>query len=264
MLWINADANETWTRQVGKESVDVTDEFVGVGNDVPPTCGEELATWNKGVAADSGAEWGCGKPLTWQVACRPHPTAIAADAITLVQEDIVHQVRAGLLIKEVVFWNEIKDRLPANFKVLPVASVVPQTAGQRGQIILDLSFPIRRPLKKQAGLKRWCMMGEVMAESVNKTTTKLAPQGPAHEIRQDLAWLFHFRASRPKDHETQLSKVDLSDGFGSALWSLRRNVSSAASCPTSQERECKSQCLSTASGMGREPGALLRHNGDWW
>ena len=44
----------------------------------------------------------------------------------------------------------IKDGLSAHFKVLPVA-VIPQTR-RRGQVILDLSFPVRRPPQK--GKKR--------------------------------------------------------------------------------------------------------------
>ena len=126
----------------------------------------------------------------------------------LVHEDIAYQVKAGFT--EVVYWDEIKNQLPTNFKVSPVA-VIPQT-GRRGRIILDLSFPVRRPPDQQSQSKRR-RMGEVMAESVNDTTKKLAPAGPVHEIGQVLPRLLHFMASTPKDHEIRLRKVDLSDGF---------------------------------------------------
>ena len=104
----------------------------------------------------------------------------------------------------------IKEELQANFKVLPV-TVIPQT-GRQGRIILDLSFLVRRPPTKQAGSKQQ-RTGEVMAESVNDTTAKLAPQGPARKIAQVLPRLFHDTATMPKDHEIRLSTVNLSDGF---------------------------------------------------
>jgi hypothetical protein len=56
-------------------------------------------------------------------------------------------------------------------------------------------------------------MGEVVADSVNDTTTKLAPQGPVQSLGQVLPRLFHFMASTPKDQEIRLAKVDSSDGF---------------------------------------------------
>ena len=67
-------------------------------------------------------------------------------------------------------------------------------------------------------------MGEVIQESVNCTTQRLAPTEPVHEIRQVLPRLFHFMASTPEDQEIHLSKVDLSNGF----WHLL--VESAQKC----------------------------------
>jgi hypothetical protein len=56
-------------------------------------------------------------------------------------------------------------------------------------------------------------MGEVVAESANDTTEKLAPQGPVHEIGKVLLRLLQFMAETPADQAIRLSKVDLSDGF---------------------------------------------------
>jgi hypothetical protein len=85
--------------------------------------GAQLASWTTGVAVDCGAEWS-PEAIDLAVAGGPHPTAIAPDAIALVHEDIDYQVKAGFT--EVVYWDEIKDDLPAHFKVSPVA-VIPQT-----------------------------------------------------------------------------------------------------------------------------------------
>jgi hypothetical protein len=167
--------------------------------------GTQLASWATGVAVDCGAEW-AREAVDLAVERGPHPTARAAEAVKLVHEDIAYQVKAGFT--EVVFWDEIKDDLPAHFKVSPVA-VIPQT-GRRGRIILDLSFPVRRPPMQGSKKRR---MGEVIQDSVNDTTEKLAPSKPVHEIGQVLPRLFQFMATTPEDQEIRLSKVDLSDGF---------------------------------------------------
>jgi hypothetical protein len=59
-------------------------------------------------------------------------------------------------------------------------------------------------------------MGEVVAEAVNDTTEKLAPQTPVRAIGQMLPRIFHFMATTPADQEIWWSKVDLSD----RLWRL--------------------------------------------
>jgi hypothetical protein len=89
--------------------------------------GAELASWTTGVAVDCGAEWS-KEAIDVAIERGPHPTARAEDAMDLVHDDIKYQVEAGFT--EVVYWDEIKENLPAHFKVSPVA-VVPQT-GRRG------------------------------------------------------------------------------------------------------------------------------------
>jgi hypothetical protein len=166
--------------------------------------GAQLASWTTGVAADCGAEWS-REAVDLAVARGPHPTANEPDAVALVHEDIEHQVKARFT--EAACWDDIKDNSPAHFKVSS-AAVIPQT-GRRGRIILDLSFPVRRP-PKQGKIRR---MDEVIHESTNDTMSKLAPTEPVHEIGKVLPCLFHFMASTPEDQEIRLSKVDLSDGF---------------------------------------------------
>jgi hypothetical protein len=172
--------------------------------------GAQLASWTTGVAVDCGAEW-TREAVDLAIERGPHPTATAEEAMALVREDVDYQVQAGFT--EVFYWDELKDDLPPHFKVSPVA-VIPQT-GRRGRIILDLSFPVRRPPQKGSGTKR--KMGEVIAPSVNETTSKLAPTEPVHAIGKVLPRLFHFMADTPADQEIRLSKVDLSDGFWRVL-----------------------------------------------
>jgi hypothetical protein len=166
--------------------------------------GKELAKWDTGVEVDCGEKW-TQEAVHIAVNRGPHSTARTADALALVHKDIKYQVEAGFT--EVVYWDEIKDKLPPNFKISPVA-VIPQT-GRQGRIILDLSFPVRCQPQKDSKRRT----SEVVAESVNDTTKQLAPQGPVHEIGKVLPRLFQCMTETPPDQEIRLSKVDLSDGF---------------------------------------------------
>ncbi len=70
-----------------------------------------------------------------------------------------------------MLWEDLKHLRPPNLKFLPV-TVVPQV-GRRGQIILDLSFPVYQEVN-----------GVVTAvqASVNDTTVLTAPSVPVKEI----------------------------------------------------------------------------------
>ncbi len=53
----------------------------------------------------------------------PHPTARTPESIALFVKDIEYQIKAGFC--QVFLWEDLKWRLPANFKISPVA-MVPQ------------------------------------------------------------------------------------------------------------------------------------------
>ena len=166
----------------------------------------QLASWTTGAAVDCGPEW-ARKAVDIAVARGSHPTAIAPEATALVHEDIDYQVKAGFT--EIVYWDEIKDALPKHFKVSPVA-VIPQTGWTPRQdhtrsVISSSKTPMTKGQKRR--------MGEVIQDSVNATSQRLAPIEPVKEIGNVLPRPFHFMASTPEDQEIRLSKVDLSDGF---------------------------------------------------
>jgi hypothetical protein len=108
-------------------------------------------------------------------------------------------------ISEVMYWDELQHLLPPQFKVSLVA-VVPQT-GQRGRIILELSFPVyvSNPGKPRSNA--------VLQEVVNMTTKQLAPKAAVKEIGKVLQALFEVMATTPADKTILFSKIDLSDGF---------------------------------------------------
>lgn len=126
-----------------------------------------LKDWERGVPVECGEPWS-QEAIDLAVERGAHPTARTPDAIELVHEDVKYQVEAGF--SEIVLWDDIRHRLHKNFKVSPVA-VVPQP-NRRGRIILDLSFPVRRQGKSS---RRHYRMGEIIQESVNDTTVRLAP-----------------------------------------------------------------------------------------
>ena len=105
-----------------------------------------MAAWNRG-GLWSGLVLGGGR---------------SPDSITLFKEDIAYQVKAGFC--KVMLWEDLQRLRPHNLKISPVA-VVPQN-GQRGRIILDLSFPVYQDVN-----------GVVTAvqSSVNETTKSRRP-----------------------------------------------------------------------------------------
>jgi hypothetical protein len=98
-----------------------------------------------------------------------HRSALDPDSIALVPEDIQCQVDVGFC--RIVTWKELQGLRPKNLKILPIA-VVPQR-NCRGRIILNLSFPVYPRDKRNR---------DPIQAGVNKTTQKLAPQGPVREI----------------------------------------------------------------------------------
>jgi hypothetical protein len=163
--------------------------------------GPELKEWEKGVEVDCGADW--SREMV-EVALQrgAHPSAQTPEAIQLFKEDIAYQVNGGFC--DVMLASELMKNPPTNLKVSPVATV-PQ-ANRRPRIILDLSFPVRRPAEKRK-------MGPKMVDAVNITTTSRSPQSPVKLIGKVLTELFEFMAQAPADSDILLGKVDLSDGF---------------------------------------------------
>jgi hypothetical protein len=102
----------------------------------------------------------------------------------------------------VFLWEDIKRRLPANFKISPVA-VVPQV-GRRGRIILDLSFPVYQEINGVA---------TVTQESVNTSTILTAPSEAVKEIGKVFLRLLQYMRDTPEGLHILFLKLDISDGF---------------------------------------------------
>ena len=81
-----------------------------------------LRKWQQGIPVDCGPDWE-RSVIEAAVDRGPHPMARMPESIALFVEDIEYQIKAGFC--RVFLWEDIKRRLPANFKISPVA-VVPQ------------------------------------------------------------------------------------------------------------------------------------------
>lgn len=188
--------------------------------------GATLKDWEQGVPVNCGPDW-AREAIEEAVQRGPHISATTPEARALVLEDVMYQVEAGF--SEIVLWDDIKDDLPSNLKVSPLA-VIPQ-ANRRGRLILDLSFGVRR----SHGPRK----GEVMQAAVNETTTRLSPPEPIKELGKVLPRLLDFMATTPDGETVQFSKIDLSDGF----WRMIVN---------------KKDCFNFAYVLPDPPGSPLR------
>ncbi len=81
-----------------------------------------LPKWQQGIPVDCGPDWE-KSVIEAAVDCSPHPTAQTPESIALFVKVIKYQIKAGFF--RVFLWEELKRRLPANFKISPIA-VVPQ------------------------------------------------------------------------------------------------------------------------------------------
>ena len=167
-----------------------------------------LERWASGVSATCGEPW-TEAAITTAVERGPHTSALTPDARQLIEEEVQYQTSAGF--SEVVLWSNLRNKLPVNLKISPLA-VIPQV-GRRGRLLLDLSFPVQaaRPTSKR-GRRHW-VPPPPLAPSINSTTTKLSPDYPIKEIGRVLPRLLVFMVAVPAEETIMFAKIDLSDGF---------------------------------------------------
>ena len=142
------------------------------------------------------------------VAQGAHRSATSPESSALVKEDVAYQVQAGYA--EIVRWEDLRQLRPKNLKVSPLAGV-PQR-NQRGRMILDLSFAVRRQTHRGQRRKR-NIDGDILQASVNDTTVKKAPDGPVKELGNVLPRVLDFMAAVPEEEHIYFLKLDLADGY---------------------------------------------------
>jgi hypothetical protein len=165
---------------------------------------DTLKKWETGVPVSCREEWPW-EVVEQAVAKGAPKSASIPKLIKLIAEDVAYQVKVGYAAT--ISWTELKKRRPKHLKVSPLA-VVPQH-NHRGQIILDLSFPVLREQGKK-GRRSSC---DIVQAAVNDTTKQLAPVEPVKELGNVLWRLLDFMNKVPADKEIHFAQTDLADGY---------------------------------------------------
>ena len=125
-----------------------------------------------------------------------HESALSDEAIAHFAAEAKEKVaskRARLL-----FYDDVKDNLPGQMKVSPIAVIPHKFKVFRS--ILDLAFSLR-------------LSPGTRGPSVNENSAKTAPDGAIGQIEYVLRMLIHAFAEAPDDAKIFQAKWDIKDGF---------------------------------------------------
>jgi hypothetical protein len=151
--------------------------------------GRRLAEWAQlGCPTKTGCPW--TKDEIWQAVARgPHQSSRLQDALAHFAEESVAKVAAGQAT--LVLWDDIKDNLPPQLKVSPIAAIPHNSKAFWS--ILDLSFRLR--LKNGGFL-----------DSVNDSMVKMAPKGALDQLGHALCRIIHAFAEADKNTKIFMAK----------------------------------------------------------
>ena len=148
-----------------------------------------------GCPVDCGPPW-TSQHITAAVKRGPHISAKSPQAQACLRQETTEKLAGGYA--KLLKWKDIKNSIPTNFKISPIAMIPHKSRQYRA--ILDLSFQLR-------------LKGEKMP-SVNSGTTKLAPQKSMAELGNVLTRIIHTMAQNfDPSHPFAFSKQDIKDGF---------------------------------------------------
>ena len=98
-----------------------------------------LDQWGRqGCPADCGKAWDKAQ-IVAAIKRGPHTAANSPEAATFLHAEVADKVKSGYA--KVVRWGDIKNKIPPNLKISPVA-LVPHKS-RKYRTILDLSFSLR-------------------------------------------------------------------------------------------------------------------------
>jgi hypothetical protein len=149
-----------------------------------------------GCPLDCGSNWSYGQLLA-AITNGPHASANDDKAATACRKEALDRVAEGCC--RLVYWDNIKDNIPPNLKILPI-SAIPHKSRKFG-MILDLSFKL--------------LLNGKRLESVNETSDKAsAPQHAMFELGNIIPRIIWAMAlSKDKTTPFMFSKVDLKDEY---------------------------------------------------
>ena len=135
-----------------------------------------------------------------------HKSARSKEALAALHDESNQKVKDGYA--KIVWFGDIKDNLPKNLKISPVACIPHKSRAFR--VILDLSFNLHHNNKTY--------------KSVNDTTTKQAPPEAMAQLGLALRRIISIMAqNRSKNKPFMFTKLDIKDGF----WRLSVSPSDA-------------------------------------
>ena len=111
-------------------------------------------------------------------------------------EESFTKVKAGQA--KLVLWEDIKDNLPPQLKILPIAAIPHKS--EAFWLILDLFFCLQ--LKNRGFLYL-----------VNNATVKMAPKGALDQLGHALSCIVHAFAKANDEDKIFMAKWDIKDGF---------------------------------------------------
>ena len=160
---------------------------------------------SKGCPVECGPDW-THEHIKIALMKGPHASAKSKIAIAALRQETLEKVKNNYA--RVIRWSDIKNKVPQQLKLSPVAMIPHKSRSFR--CILDLSFRLRH---KGTSLP-----------SVNSETTKLAPAQSMAQlgsvIKRIIALLADYRTS---GSIFRFSKLDIKDGF----WRLAVNDTDA-------------------------------------
>ena len=150
-----------------------------------------------GCPVDCGENWSI-QQIEAALLRGSHPSAKAKEAIIEMRKEAADKEQGGYA--KVVRYGDIKDDIPPQLKISPVAAIPHKSRLFR--FILDLSFELIIDGKR--------------FPSVNNSTRKMAKQESMEQLGQVIKRILHTMAQARKEDPTQVfhfAKLDIKDGF---------------------------------------------------
>jgi hypothetical protein len=149
----------------------------------------------KGCPADCDPPWSLNH-IIQALKQGPHISALSKDERECLNIETQDKIKGGYA--KVITWKDIKNKMPTNLKISPIA-IIPHKS-RKFQAILDLSFQMQIKGKKMP--------------SVSSATNIKAPQKSMAELGNVLHWIIHTMAqNHNKKIPFAFSKCNIKDGF---------------------------------------------------
>ena len=148
-----------------------------------------------GCPVSMGQDW-TSEELEAAVQRGPHVSSLEPDVIAQFQIEAKDKEKQGFA--NIYSWKKLKQNLPPNFKLSPLA-MIPHTS-RKYRTILDLSFSLK--------------ISGYSIPSVNEATNTFALEEATNQLGSVLPRVIEALAFEPEDGgDIMMRKLDIADGF---------------------------------------------------